>query len=111
VGIFDGGYRIGESGKFLRFDLIKAHAKAACNAEMPGNVELDAGALGPVTTVFDVMGEALLPGVEINGRNALTGLKQGDRNVHGGRRFSRTAFFVSEDDDMGRARLADVRLH
>jgi hypothetical protein len=56
--LLDGTYRFCKSGKFLRFDFVEAQAKAACNAKMHGNVELDAGALGPIATVFDVMGES-----------------------------------------------------
>jgi hypothetical protein len=100
--LLDRAYRFGKSGKFLRFDFVEPQAEAACNAKMLGNVELDAGALGPVATVFDVMGETFLTGVEIDGGDALARLQQSDGNVHSRGRLSRTAFFVSKDDDMRR---------
>ena len=63
-------------------------------------LELDARALGPVAAVLDVMREALLARVEIDGGDALAGFQQRDRDMQRGRRFSRTAFFVAEHDDV-----------
>jgi hypothetical protein len=57
------------------------------------------------------VGEAALAGVEVDGGNALAGLKQGDGDMHRRGRFSRSAFFVAKDDDMRRERLANIRLH
>ena len=65
----------------------------------------------PVAAVLDVMGEASLAGIEIDGGDALAGLQQRDSDMHGRGRLSRSAFFVAKDDDMRRERLANIRLH
>ena len=78
---------------------------------MRRQIELDARALGPGAAVLDVMGEAFLPAVEIDGRHALAGLEQRDRDVQSGGGFTRPAFFVAENDHVSRlTRLLD-RLH
>ena len=78
---------------------------------MHRHFELDAGARRPVAPVLDVMGEALLPRIEIDGRDPLPGIHQGDRDMHRGGRFARAAFLVAEHDDVrGRGPSRD-RLH
>ena len=62
----------------------------------------DARALGPGAAVVDVMSEALLARIEINRCDALPSLQQRDRDMQRGRRFSRTALLVSENDDVRR---------
>ena len=74
-------------------------------------IERDAGAGRPIAPIVHIVGEAALAGVEVDGGNALAGLKQGDGDMHRRGRFSRSAFFVAKDDDMRRERLANIRLH
>ena len=62
--------------------------------------ELEARVLGPGAAVLDVMGEAFLPRVEIDGGDALAGLQQRDRDMHRGGRFAGAALLVAEHDDM-----------
>ena len=56
-------------------------AYAARDAEMNRNLEFDATPLGPGAPVLDIVGEAFLPAVEVDGRHALAGLEQGNRYV------------------------------
>ena len=102
VAVLDRAHRLGKGGEFLRLDFVEAQPEAARDAIMHGHFELDAGALGPVAAVLDVMGEAFLPRIEVDGGDALAGLQQRDGDVHRGGRFSRAAFFVAKDDDMRR---------
>jgi hypothetical protein len=46
------------------------------------------------------MGEALLPAVEIDGGDALTGLEQSHRNVQSGGGLARATFLIAEHDHM-----------
>jgi hypothetical protein len=78
---------------------------------MNGHFELDAGALGPVAAVLDVMGKAFLAGIEVDRRDTLAGLQQRDGDVHRRGRFPRAAFFVTKDDDVRRKWLSNVSLH
>ncbi len=74
MGLLDCADRVGERAEFLRLDFVEAKAKAARHAKMPRMIELDAGAVRPAAAVLDVMREALLARIEIDGRYALTGL-------------------------------------
>ena len=57
------------------------------------------------------MRETFLPAVEIDGRYALAGFEQRDRNVQSGRRLTRPAFLVAENNHVsGLTSLLD-RLH
>ena len=111
MGALDRAHRLGEGAEFLRFDLVKAQAATACDAIMRGELELDARARRPVAAIVEVVGKAALAGIEIDRGDALAGLQQRDRNMHGRGRLSGTAFFVAKDDDMRRYRRADIRLH
>src|SRR5579863_3167894 len=102
---------LGKGGELLRFDLVQSRAEAARDAEMTRMFEFDAGARGPIATILNVMGKAALAGVEIYRSDALAGLEQRDSDVHSRSRLTRSAFFVTKDNDMGRERLANVRLH
>jgi hypothetical protein len=57
-------------------------------AEMLGHAEVAADMTRPGAAVLDVMGETLLPGIEIDGGDGLSRLDQGDRDVHGDGGFS-----------------------
>jgi hypothetical protein len=78
---------------------------------MRRQVELGARTFAPGAPVFDVMREAFLPAVEIDGRHTLAGFEQRNRNVQSGCRFTRPAFLVAENNHVSRlTRLLD-RLH
>src|SRR5471030_1287626 len=66
---------------------------------MVGNFEVAANVLSPGAPVLDIMGEASLPGIEIEGGDALARLNQRHRNMHGDGRFARSALFISHNDD------------
>src|SRR4029077_14716110 len=59
-----------------------------------------------IAPVLDVMREGLLPAVEIDGGDALSGLEQRDRDMHGGGRLARPALFVAQHDYVRGARYA-----
>ncbi len=111
MALLDPAHGLGKGCEFLLLDLLDLGAEAAGDAKVHRHVELDAGPRRPVAAVLDVMGEALLPGIEIDGGDALAGLQKRDRDMHGGGRLARAAFFVPEDDDMRREGPADIRLH
>ena len=78
---------------------------------MRRQVELDARAFAPGAAVVDVMGETSLPAVEIDGRYALAGFEQRDRDMQRGGGLTRPAFLVAENDHVsGLTSLLD-RLH
>ena len=111
VGLLDRADGFGKGREFLGLDLVEAHAEAAGDAIMRRDIELDTGAPRPIAAVFDVMGEAFLPRIEVYGGDPLPGLQQRDRDMHGRGRFAGAAFFVAKDDDMRRRRPADISLH
>jgi hypothetical protein len=78
---------------------------------MHWNFELEAAASRPVAAIFDVMGEALLPRIEVYGGDALAGLQQRDGDMHGRGRLAGAAFLVTKNDDVRRKRSAYIRLH
>ena len=55
---------------------------------MLGHAEVAADMTRPGAPVLDVMGEAFLPGIEIDGGDRLARLDQGDRDMHGDGGFS-----------------------
>jgi hypothetical protein len=57
-------------------------------------------ARGPGAPVLDVVGEALLAAVEIDGGDALPCLEQRHRDMHCGGRLARTALLIAEHHDM-----------
>ena len=104
VGVFDRTDRLGKVIELFRLVRFHRIAFGAADDEMRRQFELDAGALGPGAAIFDVMREALLARVEVDGGDALPGLEQGDGNMQSRRGFSRAAFLVTEHDDMRRLR-------
>src|SRR5208282_659729 len=66
VAALDRAHRFGEGAKFLRLDFIEPRGKTARHTIMPGMVELDVRARGPVTPVFNVMRKAALARIEVN---------------------------------------------
>src|SRR5262249_9805540 len=93
-----------------RFVFVELERRAARHAKMHRHLELDAGALGPAAPVLDVVGKALLPRVEIDGRYPLPDIHQRDGNLHRGGRLARTALLIAEYDDVRGGRLARARL-
>jgi hypothetical protein len=68
---------------------------------MVGSLQIATYLSCPGASVFDEMGQALLPGIEINRGNTLTRLDQGNRNMHCDGRFARSSLFVGYHDDTG----------
>ena len=97
----DGGGEVVELGRLVVGD---ERAIRARDAIMRRHFELEAGVLGPGAAVVDVVREALLARVEIDGGDALAGFQQRDRDMHRDRGLARAAFFVAEYDAIGRAR-------
>ena len=100
VAVLDRSDRFGKAGELGDLVLLDLRALAAGHMIVRRQLELDFPTGRPAAPVFDVMGEGLLPAVEIDGGDALTGLEQGDRNVHRRGRFSRAALLVAEHDDV-----------
>ena len=96
----DGIHELLELGVLVLRDL---HGLAELDAAMDRKFERKTGAACPDAAIADVTGETLLPAIEIDGGDALTGLHQGNRNVQRGGRFSRTALLVAQHDDVSRA--------
>jgi hypothetical protein len=53
----------------------------------------------------------LLAAIEIDGRYALAGFHQGDRDMQGGGGLPRTALLIAQHNDVCGARLPLTRLH
>src|SRR6185437_1306821 len=98
VVVLDRGDRPREAGELARLIGVDGAGLASLHADMGRNFERRARALGPIAAVLDVMGEALLAAVEIDGGDPLTGLEQRDRYMQRRRRLTRTALLVSEHD-------------
>ena len=101
VRVLDRGDGVGEAGEFLRLVLVDLEAVAARDAEMRRQFESELRPLRPGAPVADVMGEAALARVEVDGGDALASLHQRDRDMHRGGRFARAALLVAEHDHMG----------
>jgi hypothetical protein len=55
---------------------------------MDRQLEIPIGSPSPGTAVLDIMGEAFLAAVQIDGGNALTGFQQRDGDMHRNRGFA-----------------------
>jgi hypothetical protein len=97
----DGGREIVELDRLVVGD---DDALGAGDAEMRWNAEVELGVLGPGAAVLDVVAEAFLARVEIDGGHALAGLHQRDRDMHRNRGLARSALLIAEHDDMGGVR-------
>jgi hypothetical protein len=87
---------------FGSFIVVDVHGLAEFDAAVRGYLDVEAGTARPGTTVVDVTGKALLPAIEIDSGNALTGFHQGNGNMDGGGGFSRSTFLTSKHDDVRR---------
>src|SRR3974377_1881169 len=67
---------------------------------MVGNSKVAANMLCPGTSVLNVIGERLLPRIEIDSGNAVPRFHQGNRKMHGDRRFAGSAFFITHKDHL-----------
>jgi len=76
------------------------HRLAEPDAVMHRNFEIETGPARPRAPVTDVAGETLLAAVEVDGRDALSSLHQGNGNMQGGGGFSRSALLVAQHDDV-----------
>jgi hypothetical protein len=100
VGLLDRRDRIGELSGFDRLVLVVLDGRSAADAGMSRNLQIAAGALGPIAPKLDVTGEALLARVEIDAGDALPGIHQGGRDMHRQCRFAGAPFFIAEHDDV-----------
>ena len=105
VGVLDRGDGAREAVKLRRLVGVDRGALGAADAIMRRQFERNAGARGPAAAVLDIMGEALLAAVEIDGRDPLPGLEQGHGDMQRGRGFARAALLVAENDDMSGVRF------
>src|SRR5579883_59447 len=110
-GALDVGQCVGEAGKLDGFVLIKLAGRAGGNAEVGRHLEAAAATLGPVAPILHIMGEGLLPRVDVKGRDPLPKIHQGDAKVHRQGRFAGTALFVADHDDMRGHRSPRAHLH
>jgi hypothetical protein len=67
---------------------------------MHRHFKIDARAFGPGAAIVEVMREALLPRVEIDRSDALTGFHQRNGDVQCGCGFSGAALFVAKNDNV-----------
>ena len=111
VGLLDGGERVDEAGEFDRLVVVELLSRAARDAVMLRRGKRAAGVLGPDAPVLDVLGEALLPQIEIDGGDPLPEIHQGDGDMHGERRLSCTALLIAEHYDMRGFPPHPARLH
>ena len=88
VGALDRAHRLHELLELGVFIVGDLHRLAELDAVVHRNFEIETGPARPCVAVADVAGETLLAAVEIDGRNALSGLHQGDGDMQGGSGFS-----------------------
>jgi hypothetical protein len=72
--------KIRELLRFVRFQRIPLGAR---NAVVRRHFKRNPRPLRPGAAVVDVVGKALLTRIKVDGRNALPGFQQRDRNVQG----------------------------
>ena len=65
-----------------------------------GQSQVEAGALRPGAPVVDIVGEGLLPQVEIDGGDALAEIQERDGDVHGDGGLPGASLLVAEHNDM-----------
>src|SRR6266567_5368502 len=78
---------------------------------MSRDLETAAAPLGPAAPIFHVVGEGLLPRVEVDGGDPLPEIHQGDGKMHRKGRFSGAALFVADHDDMRGKGSSRAHLH
>ena len=86
--------------KLRRLVLVDPRTLAARDAIMLRQLQRDTGPLRAGLAIFNVVSEGLLPAVEIDGRDTLSGLEKRHRNMHRGGGFARSALLVAEHDHM-----------
>jgi len=85
-------HRIHELLKFGRLVVGDLHGVAMLDAAMHRECEVETGAACPGASVVDVTGKALLVAIEIDGRDPLARLHQGNGDVQGYGGFARPPF-------------------
>src|SRR5262249_14993617 len=98
VGVLDAGYRVGEAAELDRLVFLDLRPVATFDAIVDRQFEIEVRVARPGAAVLDVVGEALLARIKVDGGDALAGLHQRHRDVHGGGRLSRSALLVTEND-------------
>src|ERR1700738_507817 len=93
-----------------RLVLIELESGTARDAKMHGHPQVEASLLGPCSPVVDIPRKALLSGIEIDCRDALTEIQKRDRDMHGCGGFARSALLITNHDDVRRLSSARVRL-
>jgi hypothetical protein len=74
----------------------------ACDAEMRRQFQIDLIPPRPAAPALDIMGEGLLPAVQVDGCDALASLQQRNGDVHRDGGFARAALLITDHDDMRR---------
>jgi hypothetical protein len=110
VGVLDGGDGLGEVGELDRLVVLDLGTLGARNVIVRGDFQRQAGPFGPGPPVLHVVGEALLPAVEVDRGDALAGLQQSDHDMHARGRLARSPLFVAEHDDVRGPGVSDRRL-
>jgi hypothetical protein len=98
-------------GKLDGLVLVELLSRSARDAVVIGDREVLAPTLRPGAPVLDVIGEASLPQIEVDGGDPLSERHQGGGDVHGNGGLARTSLFVPEHDDVRGRRPPAIRLH
>src|SRR4029078_2555440 len=93
-------YRPLQIVNFGRLVILQLVACTAIYNEMRRQLESEAAAMSPSTSVLDVVGEGPLPIIKIDRGEALTSFHQRYGHMHRYGAFSRTSLLVSNDDDV-----------
>jgi hypothetical protein len=88
IAVLRGTNRLVEVGEFGSFAFVNPNTLSPRYAEMDRQLEIPIGSPSPGTAVLDIMGEAFLAAVQIDGGNALTGFQQRDGDMHRNRGFA-----------------------
>ena len=108
VRVLDVGQTVGELTELLALIVRDRLAAGRRNVEMLRDREGKTRHARPAAAVFDVARQRKLATVKINRRNGIARAKQRNGDMHGGRGFSRTTFFVSADYYVGGLSLLPV---
>jgi hypothetical protein len=90
-----------ELGDLVVDDLV---AFGARDAIVGGKLEIEPGVLGPGAAVLDVVREALLSGVQVDGGDALARFQQRDGDMHGDGGLAGATLFIAKHNDVGGTR-------
>jgi len=99
-----------EFRKFEGLILVNSNPLGPPDRELVRYLESQPGTLSPGTPVLNVVGEGLLPTVEVDCGNPLARFHERDSEVHCNRGLTRAPLFVSHHDHMRRILNSDGRL-